>query len=78
MGLNRSEKFKMLLFLQIAAKIFQSCPDFSSQWSSQNYLLDIFEILSFRFFTIFSQNFIFTIVPYGETQSLKCLEKEGS
>ncbi len=32
-----SENFKMLLVLQIAAEKFQSFPEFSFQWFSQNY-----------------------------------------
>ncbi len=36
---------KTLLLLHVAAKNFQTCPEFSSQWSSQNYI-GIFEILS--------------------------------
>ena len=37
---------KTLLLLQIAAESFQTCPEFSSQWSSQNCVWE-FEILSF-------------------------------
>ncbi len=36
MGPNGSKNFKMLLLLQMAAKSFQTYPEFSSQWSSQN------------------------------------------
>ncbi len=46
-----SENLKTLL-LQIAAESFQTFPEFSSQWSSQNYF-GIFEILSLRFLMIF-------------------------
>ena len=38
MGPSESENVKTLLLLQIAAKGFETCPEFSSQWSSQNYL----------------------------------------
>ncbi len=34
MGPYGSENFKTLLLLQIAAKCFETCPEFSSQWSS--------------------------------------------
>ncbi len=57
MGPNVSENFKTLLLLQIAAKSFETCPEYSSQWSSQNYLLGIFEILSLRFLMIFFRKF---------------------
>ena len=36
MGRYGSENFKTLLLLQIAAESFQTTPEFSSQWSSQN------------------------------------------
>ena len=39
MGPNGSANFKTLL-LQIAAKSFETCPEFSSQWSSQNNFWD--------------------------------------
>ncbi len=45
MGPNGSENFNTLLLLQVAIQILQTCPEFSSQWR--------FEILSFRFLTIF-------------------------
>ncbi len=35
-----SEKFKKLLLLQITAENFQTFPQFSSQWSSLNYVWD--------------------------------------
>ncbi len=35
-GPNGRKNFKTLLHLQIAAKNFETCPEFSSQWSSQN------------------------------------------
>ncbi len=38
MGPYRSENFKTLFLLQIAAKSFQPFPEFSSQWSSQRLL----------------------------------------
>ncbi len=60
----------MLPLLQIAAKGFQTFPEFSSQWSLQNYGWDFwnFEFQIFRYF--FFENFKFTIVPYGETKNL--------
>ncbi len=35
MGPYGSKNFKTLLLLQITAKSFETCPEFSSQWSSQ-------------------------------------------
>ena len=35
MGPNRSENFKTLLLLQVAAKSFETCPEFSFQWLSR-------------------------------------------
>ncbi len=51
-GPNGSENFKTLLLLQIAAKSFETCPEFSSQWSSQKYVRDFwnFEVLIFNDF----------------------------
>ncbi len=40
MGPNGSENVKTILLLQIAAKSFETFPEFSSQWSSQNYVWD--------------------------------------
>ncbi len=40
MGPYGSENFKTLLLLQIAAKRFETCNEFSSEWSSQNYIWD--------------------------------------
>ncbi len=65
MGPYGSENFKTLLLLQIAAESFQTFPEFSSQWSSQNYIWDFWN-LSLLFLMIFFENFKFTIVPYGE------------
>ncbi len=48
MGPYRSKKFKMPLLPQITSESFQTCSDFSSQWSSQNYCFWIFEILSLQ------------------------------
>ncbi len=52
MGPNGSENFKKLLLLQIVAESFQTCPEFSSQWSSQNYVWNFwnFEIPTFNDF----------------------------
>ncbi len=53
---NGSENFKTLLLLQIAAKSFETCPEFSSQWSSQSYVWDFwnFENWNFNKFVSFS------------------------
>ncbi len=40
MGPYGSENFKTRLPLQIAAESFQTFPEFSSQWSSQNLVWD--------------------------------------
>ena len=40
MGLYGSENFKTLLLLQIVAESFETFPEFSSQWSSQNRVWD--------------------------------------
>ena len=40
-----SKNFKTLLFLQTAAKCFQTCPIFFSQWPSQNYVWDFCHML---------------------------------
>ena len=73
-----SENFKTLLLLQIKAKSFQTCPEFSSQWSSQN----IYDFWNFEFSIFndfFLQNFKFTIAAYGRNKkNLNCLEKELS
>ncbi len=52
MGPYGSENLKTLLLLQIAAKSFQTFPEFSPQWSSQNYVWDFwnFEFLIFNDF----------------------------
>ncbi len=51
---------------QIAAKRFQICPEFCSQWTSQNYVRDVWRF-EFPFLIFFSsKNFKFTIVSYGE------------
>ncbi len=40
MGPYGSENFKTLLLLQLVAESFQTSPEFSSQWFSQNYIWD--------------------------------------
>ncbi len=65
MGPNGSENFKTLLHLQIAAKRFETCPEFSSQWSSQT----TWDFWNFEFsiFNDFSTNrTIVNIVAHGE------------
>ncbi len=51
-GPDGSENFKTLPLLQIAAISFETCPEFSFQWSSQNYVYDFgnFEFLIFNDF----------------------------
>ncbi len=41
MGPSGSEHFETLLLLQIAAKRFETWPEFSSEWSSQKNVWDI-------------------------------------
>ena len=78
MGPYGGENFKMLLLLQIAAKYIETCPKFSSQWSSQNDVGDFWNLI-FWFLTIFVfENSNFTIVAYGEMKNLNYLEKERS
>ncbi len=76
MGPNGSENFKTLLLLQIAAKSFETCPEFSSQWSSQNYVWDFWNFEFAIFNDFFFENFKFTIVAYGEIKNLNYLENE--
>ena len=75
MGPKASENFKTLLLLQIAAKNFQTCPEFSFQWSSPN---DVFKFGLSDFCWFIFKSFQFTIVPHGETKNLIYLESEGS
>ncbi len=73
MGPYRGENFKTLLLLQIAAKSFETCNEFSSQWSSQKYIGD-FWILSFWFLIIFFRKFqIHHCSQYGEIKNLNYL-----
>ena len=58
-----------MLLLQIAAKSFQTCPEFSSQWTSPT-ALRIFENWSFLFLAIFLENFKFSINPLWENQKI--------
>ncbi len=66
---NGSENFKIQLLLQIAAKRFKACPEFSFQlimvltkplWEFMKFWVPILTIF------FFFKNFKFTIVPYGE------------
>ncbi len=68
----------MLLLLQTTTKGFQTCPEFTSQWSSQNNFAN-FRNLRFRLLMIFfPQNFKFTVVGYDEIQNFHYVEKERS
>ncbi len=40
MGPNVNENLQTALLLQMAVESFQTCPEFSFQWSSQNYIWD--------------------------------------
>ena len=74
---NGSENFKMLLLLQMAAKSFETCPEFSSPCSSQNYVADVWNFVFPSFNDLFSIFFI-TIVAYGEIKNLNYLVNERS
>ena len=63
MGPYGSENFKTLL-LQITAESFQTFPEFSSQWSSQDYVW-VFEILKIEIF----YDFLFVFVNMGPNGS---------
>ena len=52
MGPNGGENFKTLVLLQITAESFETSSEFSSQWSSQNYVWD-FKILKIEILVIF-------------------------
>ena len=49
-----SKNFKTLLLLQIVAKSFQTFPEFSSQWSSQNYIWDFWNFENWNFNEFYS------------------------
>ncbi len=76
METNGSENFKMLLLLQIATKSFQTCPEFSSQWSSQNNTGDSWNIEFPIFNDFFFRNLKFTVVACGEIKNFHYLENE--
>ncbi len=59
MGRYGSQNFKALLLLQITAERFQTFPELSSQWSSEN----AFWILKIEILTIFS--LFLNMGPYG-------------
>ncbi len=73
MGPYGSKNFKTLLLLQIAAQSFETCPEFSSQWSLQNYFWDFWNF-EFQIFNEYFLNFKFTIVAYWENKNLHYLE----
>ena len=58
-----SKNFKTLCLLQIAAESFQTVPEFSSQWSSQNYVWDFWNFENWEFNECFS--FSLTWDPMG-------------
>ncbi len=72
MGPYRSENGKTLLLLQIAIKSFRTSPKGRYKTRLE------FEILSFRFLTIFFEIFKFAIAAYGEMKSLNNLINERS
>ncbi len=74
MGLNASADFKTPLLLQITAKRFQTCPEFSSQLSSQTtFRFLIFLVSDLAFFSLM-ETFCSLMVSYGETPNLNYLE----
>ncbi len=74
---NRSENFKMLLLLQIAAKSFETCPECFPQWSLQDYLVDLSNF-EFPIFNNFFSKISNSVVAYGEIKNLNYLENERS
>ena len=62
MGVKMSHPLELLL-LQITAKSFQTSPEFSSQWSSQNYVWDFWNFENWNFNDFFS--FSLTWDPMG-------------
>ena len=60
---------------KIAATSFETCPEFYSQWSSQNYVGDFLNF-EFPIFNDFFLNFKFTTVACGEIKTLNYLETE--
>ena len=54
MGPYGSQDFKTLLLLQIAAESFQTFSEFSSQWSTQNYVWDFWNFENWNFNDSFS------------------------
>ncbi len=75
MGPNGSENFKTPPLLQIAAKSFETCPEFSSL-CSQKYVGHFWNF-EFPIFSDFFENFKFTIVAYGEIKYVSYLEKNA-
>ncbi len=63
-------------FYKSQPKSFQTSPEFSN--GPLKTTVGIFELLSFRFLTVFFNNFKFTSVPNGEIQNLNYLENERS
>ncbi len=61
---------------KIVAKRFQTCPEFFSQWSAQNYL-GIFEIISFRFLTIFFKHLNSPLYPMEKQKTLIIWKTSG-
>ncbi len=66
--------------LQIAAKSFQTFLEFSSQWSSQKYIVHVgfLKLWVWDFLWHFFENCKVTIVPFVETKNLNYLESEWS
>ena len=48
-----SKYFKTPLFPHIAFKLFQTSPEFSSQWTSQNYWFSVFRFITMFFVFVF-------------------------
>ncbi len=74
--MNGGENFKKLPLRQIAAKSFETCPEFFSQWYSQKYVWDFLNVYFPIFNDFFFENFKFTIVGYGEIKNLPYMENE--
>ena len=74
MGPKERENFKMLLLLQIVAESFHTFPEFSSQWSSQNY---VWNFWNFEF-PIFNEFFFRKFQIHHNLYPMKKPENERS
>ncbi len=79
MGPHMGVKISKCYSYKFQSKFWNLSWIFHSLHGPQKITFGIFEILSFRFLTIFFfQKFHFPIVTYGEIKNLNCLENERS